>query len=148
MSIFSEWKLNRNLRNEIKKRDERISELEEIISVVTRNSKTEPVNLSLIKEISEKDKEYDLLAKNFDELKLWSDKILELGKQDSSELASIRFRYFKLLKENKIMELNLTGANKGYEFAISLYKKVTEENNNLKKKLEKYERENQFIQKP
>lgn len=148
MSIFSEWKINLNLRNEIKKYQERISELEGILSVIKRNSKEELINLSLAKEILAKEKEIAMLKKKFDELKAWTNKIIEQSKKDSSEFASIKFKYFKLLKENQITEMNLTGANKGYELAVSIYKQVNEENIQLKKKLEHYERQNRIIEKP
>jgi len=112
MSIFSEWKINVKLRNEIKNNQERISELENMLSTIERNSDKETVNLSHAKEILEKEKEIDLLKKKADELKERSDKLIELSKEESSEFASIKFKYFKLLKENQITEMNLTGANR------------------------------------
>ena len=101
MSIFSEWKINVKLRNEIKNNQERISELENMLSTIERNSDKETVNLSHAKEILEKEKEIDLLKKKADELKERSDKLIELSKEESSEFASIKFKYFKLLKEIK-----------------------------------------------
>lgn len=147
MSIFSEWNINVILRNEIKKNQERISELENMLSIIERNSDKQTVNLSLAKEILGKENEIDLLKKKADELKDSSDKLIELSKEESSEFASIKFQYFKLLKENQITEMNLTGAKKGYELAVSLYKQANEENIQLKKKLEQNERENRIIEK-
>lgn len=51
MSIFSEWKINVKLRNEIKNNQERISEIENMLSTIERNSDKETANLSLAKEI-------------------------------------------------------------------------------------------------
>lgn len=91
MSIFSEWNINVILRNEIKKNQERISELENMLSIIERNSDKQTVNLSLAKEILGKENEIDLLKKKADELKERSDKLIELSKEESSEFASISF---------------------------------------------------------
>jgi hypothetical protein len=142
MSILKEWKINSELTNENHNLRKRIEELENEIGLMNKHYKTGPIHIYLLNEIKKKDKELFILNREFEKLKEWSHRIRELEQKTASELAWVKFRYFNLINDNRITEMNLVGAEKSYNFAINRFEQIRKENEILKQKLKLYEEQN------
>ena len=140
MGMFKEWKKNIFLNKQIKEYKTKIQELESILEIVKRNLKDERINENLLKEIAQKDKEYKNLIREYENLKEWTKRLLTISKEESSELTYIKFRYFNILKDYRILEMNLVGSDKSLEFANNRFEQIREENQTLKEKLREYEK--------
>ena len=140
MGMFKEWEKNIFLNKQIKEYKTKIRELESIIEIIKRNSKDEKINENLLKEILHKDKEFKNLFREYESLREWTNRLLTISKEESSELTYIKFRYFNILKDHRILEMNLVGADKSLAFANNRFEQIREENQILKEKLREYEK--------
>ena len=141
MGILKEWKINRRLTKEIEKCKAKIQDLENTLQVLERNINAGKLEENLINDIKAKEKEYKVLKREFDNLKEWTYRLLELSKVESADLAYVKYRYFNLIKDNRITEMNLVGADRSLAFANKRFEQIRDENIELKKKLEKYEKQ-------
>jgi hypothetical protein len=138
MGIFKEWKAIITLKERNRVLERRIADLERTIEIIHEEYKTGPIHIHLIESIKKRDREYIVLEREFEKLKEWSKRIFEIGQRDISELVWIKFRYFNLLNDYKITEMNLVGVDKSLAFANNRFEQIREENAKLKKELEKY----------
>jgi hypothetical protein len=141
MGILKEWKINRRLTKEIEECKAKIEDLENSLQVLQRNVNAGKLEDNLINDIKAREKEYKVLKREFDNLKEWTYRLLELSKVESADLAYVKYRYFNLIKDNRVTEMNLVGADRSYAFAIQRFEQIREENIELKKKLAKYEKQ-------
>jgi hypothetical protein len=141
MNIFSEWKKNKMLKKQMEECNFRLAELEDKLKKVMDSAGNGNIIDNLTNELSRKEKDLNRLKVEFDKLKEWSGRLLEISKKESSELAYVKFRYFNLIKENQNTEMNLTGFEKNYAFALNRFEQLREENLKLKNELEKLKRD-------
>jgi len=139
MGLFSKWKKRRELIKQAEHYKNKAEQLENQIAILLQNSNQGDKLKSLLEDFEHLQKDFLELNREYEKLKEWSQRILEISKEESAELASLKFRFFKLTKEHDQFKRAYTGASKEADFALSQFERLREENAILKSKLRKYE---------
>jgi chromosome segregation ATPase len=142
MGFFSKWKKHRELSKQAEHYKNKAEELENRIAILLRNSRDGNQSKSLLEDFERLQKDFLELNREYEKLKEWSQRILEISKEESSELASLKYRFFKLTKEHEQFKRAYTGASKELDFAFAQFDRLRDENEILKAKLRKYEGKN------
>lgn len=139
MGIIKEWSENKKLRNEIEQLRQKIEMLSNTIQLIKDKSEKGELIDNLILENKKIEKELFKIRREYDSLKEWSQRILEISKKESSELTYYKFHYFYLQKEHQQILWALNATKIENDFALTRFESVRDENAVLKEKLRKYE---------